>query len=181
MPLKWIFVVAAAAFLSPAWACFPSLDARPTHEISIVDLSLDRTRPTVVFESEGFAIHVSADDLLPILAKEYMAVATPNDLSNALRAKMPLAEDLTTLDLLKAAFTDAAKERMDFRGFVIQSKMNYAFADLLERGAAYVVKTGSGEALGNVKLDKFKEVCHGGRLFTDADGREVLRVVDWIS
>jgi hypothetical protein len=181
--LKWIFVAIATMFVSSAWACFPAPDAKPVHEVSIVDLSLDRRRATVVFESEAFAIHVAAEALLAILSKPNMDVATPNDLANALRSKMPLAKELTTTDLLHAAFSDAAKQRMPFDGFVIQSnvKLRHAFAGLLQQGAAHVVDTSSGEALANVKLDKFKEICHGGRRFTNARDQEILRIVDWIS
>lgn len=182
MSLKWTFVV-AAAFVSPAWACFPTPGAQPTHEISIVDLSFDRTDPTVVLKSGKFAIHVAAEDLLAMFSLPYMDVAAPNDLADALRSKLPLTEDLTVLEFQKAAYTDAAKQRMEFRDFVIQSntKLNHAFAKLLEQGTAYVVEAGSGQALTNVKLDKFKEICHGGRVFTDAEGREVLRILDSIS
>lgn len=72
---------------------------------------------------------------------------------------------------------------MEFRGFVIQSdvKLRHAFAYLLEKGAASVVERASGNVLANVKLDKFKQICHSGRLFMDADGQEVLRIVDAIS
>lgn len=181
--LKWMFVAAAALVVSSAWACFDPPDTQPTHVISIVDLSLDRPGPTVVLQTEGFAIHVSVEDLLPLLARSYMSVAKQNDLVDALRAKLPLTEDLTTLDLAKAAYSDVAKARMPFNAFLVQSnvKFDHAFANLLQKGAAHVVETRSGEVLANVQLDSFKEICHSGRLFTDAHGQQVLRIVDSIS
>lgn len=185
---KGTVVALAAMFVAPAWACFPPPDFKPTHEISLIELSQDPSAPAVVFMSEGFAVHVTADDLLAELAKEYMAVRTPNDLSNALRSRMPLVENLQVPDLIAAVFPapvpGAAEEiQSNHRGSVMQAghKFRYAFANALKKGRAVVIEPTTQSALPRIKLDTFKEICSGGRLFMTADGTHILQIVDWIS
>ncbi len=181
-------MLGVTAFAVPALACFPPPDFKPTNEISIVDLPQQVVGISVVFESEGYALRVAADDLLPELSKSHMSAATPNDLENALRSKMALGADLDTHDLIAALTSDpgaTASEavRSKHSGTVIQAngKLRYAFANLLEQGKAFVTELAVGTPLARLKLDRFTQICHRGRSFTTLEGKQILHMVDSIS
>lgn len=184
---RWALALMAGTFVPVAWACFPAPDAKPKHEITVIELAQHRIGPTVVFVSEGFAIHVTAEGLVSELSKSHMTVAKPNDLADALRAQMPLGGDLNTRDLVAALFSDPGpadrEAQRGHRRFVryAENRLQYAFSYFLQAGTAVVVETSTGHTLARIKLDTFSEICHGGRVFMNSEDKQILSVVDWIS
>ena len=186
--MRWAAIFCVVAFTLPAWACFPAPDAKPKHEISVVELPRRLLGVVVTFESEGYALRASANDLLTVLSQPHMSVASPNDLPNALRAKMSLGQDFDARELIDVMISNADESatqdaRSDQRYIAMHGidKLRYAFASVLQEGKASVTEVSSEHLLSRLKLDRFSEICHGGRVFMSPDDKVVLRVNDWIS
>ncbi|WP_129647419.1 hypothetical protein [Peristeroidobacter agariperforans] len=175
--LRWMAIFSITAFALPAWACFPSPGARPTHEISVVDLPRKAIGVGVVLESKGYAVRVLATDLLPLLSQE--SIVAPRDLTKAVRAKMALGEDFDTRDLINALTSDPEKQR--WVAMRTNDRLRYAYAKLLQEGKASVTDPASNIELTQVKLDRFTDICSSGRTFTTLDREVVLHVMDAIS
>lgn len=175
---RWAMTFSIAAFALPAWACFPSPGAKPTHELSVVDLPRSAIGIGVVLESEGYAVRVLADDLLSWISKDQASIASPNDLANAVRSKMALGEDFGTRDL-PALSSDPETQRWAAKQAIL--KFRYAYASLLEQGKASVTELSSNRELPQVHLDRYNDICTRGRSFKTPDGKLVLHVVDAIS
>lgn len=176
--LRWAIIFSIAAFALPAWACFPSPGAKPTHEISVVELPRSTIGIGVVLESEGHAVRVLADDLLSWLSKEQVSLVSPNDVANAVRSKMALGEDFGTKDL-NTWSADPETQRWAAKQAILYFR--YAYASLLEQGKASVTERSSKRELSQVKLDRYTDICSRGRSFKTPDGKLVLHVVDAIS
>lgn len=177
-----------AAFAMPALACFPKPGAMPIHEISVVALPPHAVGISVVLESEGYALRVTADDLLSELSKSQWAIAKPKDLENALRSKMALGEDIDTPALVAVLTSDPgatasneAKNQHRITTNRANQTLRYAFATLLQQGKASVTEIASRRQLAELKLDRFTDICDRGRLFTTGEDKQILRVIDAIS
>ncbi|GFE79315.1 hypothetical protein GCM10011487_13150 [Steroidobacter agaridevorans] len=176
--LRWATLFGIAAFALPAWACFPAPGAKPTHAISVVELPRAAIGIGVVLQSEGYAVRVLANDLASLLSKEQVSIASPNDLSKAVRSKMALGEDFDTRHL-PALSSDPETQRWAAKQAIL--KLRYAFASLLEQGKASVTDLSSHRDLSQIKLDRYTDICSRGRSFKTPDGKVVLHVVDAIS
>lgn len=187
MPARWTAVLCLCAFAFPAWACFPSPDAKPKHEISVLDLPQQLPGIVVAFESEGFALKADASDLLAELSQAHRSVASPNDLANALRSKMSLGQEIGADELVAVLISNAKGApddgRSDPRWIAAQANASFrfAFAKLLEESKVSVTEISSQRVLPQIELDRFSEICHGGRVFMSPDKKIILRVMDWIS
>jgi hypothetical protein len=187
--VRWTAVLCLGAFAVPALACFPAPDAKPKHEISVLDLT--EPMPGVVlvaFELEGYLLRAAAKDLLPELSQDHMAVVSPKDLANALRSKMALGQDINAQELADVLTTDARTSGVDATGANLtridlhtKDKLRYAFAKLLQERKASVTEISSERVVPQIKLDHFREICHGGRKFTTPEDKLILYVRDWIS
>lgn len=187
--VRWTAALCVSVFAPLAWACFPAPDAKPKHEISVLDLP--EPMPGVVlvtFESEGYSLRAAASDLLPVLSQSHMAAVSPNDLANALRSKMVLGQDIDAEELANVLITDARTSGADATGANLswihmraRNKLSYAFAKLLQESKVSVTEIASKRALPQIKLDRFREICHGGRRFMSPEDDVILYVQDWIS
>jgi hypothetical protein len=180
--VRWVAALSVYAVAVPVWGCFPTPDAKPRHEISLIDLPLEVPRIAVVYESEGYRLRAPADDLLSELSRSTMAVLSPNDLANALRSKMTLGRDIDARELVVvlSATQDGAREQHPTT-MQANEKLRLALATLLQEGKTSVTEISSHRALSQLKLDRFSEICHGGRLFMTSEEQRILRVVDWVS
>ena len=188
--VRWTAVLCLGAFALPAWACFPAADAKPKHEISVLELP-EQPMPGVVlvaFESEGYSLRAAASDLLPELSEDHMSVVSPQDLANALRSKMVLGQDIDAQELADVLTTDARTSGVDATGANLsridmhtKNRLRYAFAKLLQERKVSVTETSTQRSVPQIKLDRFSEICHGGRNFTTPDDKLILHVQDWIS
>ena len=182
-------VLCVAAFALPAWACFPAPDAKPKHEISVLDLPSQPVSGTVLvaFESEGYSLRAVASDLLPELSQDHMGVVSPRDLANALRSKMALGQDIDAQELTDVLITDARSggdatgANLSWIHLHAKDRLRYAFAKLLQESKVSVTEISSEHVVPQIKLDRFSEICHGGRRFTSLDDKVILYVQDWIS
>jgi hypothetical protein len=181
--VRWTAVLCVSVFAPLAWACFPAPDAKPKHEISVLDLPQPAVGVVLVrFESEGYSLQAAASDLLPELSQSHMGLA------NALRSKMVLGQDIDTQDLADALVTDARTNGEDATGANLtrihmhaKDRLRYAFANLLQKSKVSVTDLSSQRVLPQLKLDRFSEICHGGRRFTSPEDHAILYVQDWIS
>lgn len=185
--VRWAAIFALAAFALPAWACFPVLGAKPQHEISILELPQQLPGMLVAFASEGYVLQAEASDLLTALS-DMGGVASPNDLANALRSKMAFGQNIDAQELVAVLISNAAASatrggRSDppWLDRVANKELRYAFAKLLQESKVSVTELSSRHVLPRIKLDRFSEICHGGRVFTSLDQQVILHVNDWIS
>lgn len=186
--MRWAAVFCVTSFVPTAWACFPAPDARPKHEISVVDLPQQLAGVLVTFESEAYALRAPASALLAEVSQPHMSVASPNDLPNALRSKMSLGQDFDARELIDVMISDAEASapqdaRADQRYISMHAtgKLRFAFAKLLQEGKVSVTEISSDRPLLQLKLDRFTEICSGGRRFTSLQDKPILHVTDWIS
>jgi hypothetical protein len=188
--VRWTAVCCVSVFAPLAWACFPAPDAKPKHEISVLDLPPQPVSGVVLvaFESEGYLLRAAAGDLLPELSQNHMGVVSPQDLANALRSKMVLGQDIDAQELADVLIANARTSGGDATGANLswihmhaKDRLRYAFAKLLQESKVSVTEISSERVVPRIKLDRFSEICHGGRRFTSPEDKVILYVQDWIS
>jgi hypothetical protein len=184
-----LVAILSCAAASTALACFPAPDAKPTIELSELRLPERSVDPVVVYTTGKYEIRVTPQDLLKVIRGRSSGPLPLDTFGGRLESLLPLQADISVHDILAGLAPEApqASERTEralhYRKFWRQSdqRLRFDLAELLETGRASVVQKSSGAELTALTLNKYSEICSGGRQFLAADGTVILETVDWIS
>src|SRR5688572_9528192 len=173
-----LVVILSCATASTALACFAPPDAKPTSELSELQLP-DRSPDPVVFYTVGnYAIHVKPRDLLAAIRPAISSRWPDDAFGSRLESLLPLAADIDIREILtalapgKPAAGERTQRAADYHRFWRQAdqRLRYDLSELLENELATVIEKSSGAALNSVVRNEYSELCHGGRKFIAPNG-----------
>jgi hypothetical protein len=184
-----LVAILSYATTSTALACFPAPDAKPTSELSELQLPERSPDPVVIYTVGNYEIHVKPQDLLAAIRPAISSRWPDDTLGSRLESLLPLKADIDIREILTALAPEKpapgarTQRAADYLRFWRQAdqRLRYDLSELLERKLATVIEKSSGAALTSVVRNKYSEICHGGRKFVAPNGAMILQTMDWIS
>jgi hypothetical protein len=174
---------------STALACFAPPDAKPSSELSELQLPARSPDPVVIYTVGNYEIHVKPQDLLAAIRPAISSRWPDDTLGSRLESLLPLETDIDIREILTAlapeqpAPGERTQRAADYHRFWRQAnqRLHYDLSELLEGKLAMVIEKSSGAALNSVVRNIYSEVCHGGRKFMAPNGAIIMETTDWIS
>jgi hypothetical protein len=184
-----LVAILSCATASTALACFAPPDAKPTSELSELQLADRSPDPVVIYTVGNYQIHVQPQDLLGAIRPAISSRWPDDTLGSRIESLLPLTADIDIREILtaiapeKPAPGERTQRAADYHRFWRQAdqRLRYDLSELLEGKLATVIEKSSGAALNSVVRNKYSEVCHGGRKFMAPNGAIILETTDWIS